>query len=177
MCDATILLQQPASFQHCWQQCWQQQHTSPAHSFKSHARKGFILSFFLSPKGTRIHTLSLRPRAPNLEDPEMRSHGPLSPFLATQKAVILDGAQGTELERRGLDLSHSHLWSSQLLLDDPAVIREASWQSVPNMTCNASHTCLALTVRCNRHGWMCSFIACAVEAFSWSLISNLKLNS
>ncbi|MEW5302578.1 MAG: hypothetical protein WDW36_005347 [Sanguina aurantia] len=40
------------------------------------------------------------------------------------KAVILDGAQGTELERRGLDLSHSHLWSSQLLLDDPAVIRE-----------------------------------------------------
>ncbi|EFJ47356.1 hypothetical protein VOLCADRAFT_92147 [Volvox carteri f. nagariensis] len=41
----------------------------------------------------------------------------------TGGVLILDGAQGTELERRGVHLGGSKLWSAQLLIDDPDLIR------------------------------------------------------
>ena len=47
----------------------------------------------------------------------------LQSMLQSQRCIILDGAQGTELERRGLKLGASKLWSAQFLLDDPAVIK------------------------------------------------------
>ena len=43
---------------------------------------------------------------------------------AEEGVLVLDGAQGTELERRGLDLSGSKLWSAQLLLDNPSLVAE-----------------------------------------------------
>lgn len=45
-------------------------------------------------------------------------------MLRSQPVLILDGAQGTELERRGIDLTGLKLWSAQMLLDDPAVVRD-----------------------------------------------------
>ncbi|KAG2433231.1 hypothetical protein HXX76_008301 [Chlamydomonas incerta] len=50
-------------------------------------------------------------------------HTPLEPLLAEHGVVILDGAQGTELERRGINIGGSKLWSAQLLMDDPDTVR------------------------------------------------------
>lgn len=47
---------------------------------------------------------------------------PLTPFLKRRKAIIIDGALATELERRGADLSDA-LWSARLLIDAPELIR------------------------------------------------------
>lgn len=44
--------------------------------------------------------------------------------LDPHHVFILDGAQGTELERRGVDLSGSKLWSAQLVLDNPQLVAE-----------------------------------------------------
>ncbi|GFR49066.1 hypothetical protein Agub_g11092 [Astrephomene gubernaculifera] len=49
---------------------------------------------------------------------------PLSALLADQGFVLLDGAQGTELERRGVYFGASKLWSAQLLIDNPDLLRE-----------------------------------------------------
>ena len=47
----------------------------------------------------------------------------LGPFLRAQRAMIVDGALATELERRGADLPAS-LWSARLLIENPSLIRE-----------------------------------------------------
>jgi homocysteine S-methyltransferase len=47
---------------------------------------------------------------------------PIEGFLATQPALILDGALATELERRGADLCDP-LWSAKLLIEEPALIQ------------------------------------------------------
>lgn len=47
---------------------------------------------------------------------------PLRKLLATKKVVVLDGAMGTELERRGHDIRHE-LWSGKVLRDDPHEIQ------------------------------------------------------
>jgi len=47
---------------------------------------------------------------------------PLTPLLARRKAIIIDGALATELERRGADLRDA-LWSARLLIDAPELIR------------------------------------------------------
>jgi homocysteine S-methyltransferase len=44
-------------------------------------------------------------------------------FSPQSGVVVLDGGLASELERRGHDLA-SHLWSAQLLADDPDAIRE-----------------------------------------------------
>jgi len=46
-----------------------------------------------------------------------------SDYLKTQKVLILDGAMGTELQRRGVDITLP-LWSAKALTDHPEVIRE-----------------------------------------------------
>lgn len=48
---------------------------------------------------------------------------PITPFIDSQGALILDGGLATELERHGADLS-DRLWSARLLADDPALIRQ-----------------------------------------------------
>ena len=53
----------------------------------------------------------------------MNVDDPLQPFLADQRAVILDGGLATELERRGADL-RDELWSARVLIEDPASIRQ-----------------------------------------------------
>lgn len=45
------------------------------------------------------------------------------PDVVNDRVVVLDGGLATELERRGHDLS-SHLWSAQILADDPAALRD-----------------------------------------------------
>jgi homocysteine S-methyltransferase len=52
----------------------------------------------------------------------MMSANPLAEMLAEQRAVILDGALATELERRGANLNDA-LWSARMLLEDPDLIR------------------------------------------------------
>jgi homocysteine S-methyltransferase len=47
---------------------------------------------------------------------------PLTPFLARQGALIIDGGLATLLEQRGYNLD-DHLWSARLLRDDPEAIR------------------------------------------------------
>ncbi|KAG2483737.1 hypothetical protein HYH03_017392 [Edaphochlamys debaryana] len=47
----------------------------------------------------------------------------LDALLEAQGVAVLDGAQGTELERRGVQLGTSKLWSAQLLIDDPALVQ------------------------------------------------------
>lgn len=47
--------------------------------------------------------------------------GVFDAILERRGAVLFDGALATELERRGCDLS-SHLWSAQLIADDPEAI-------------------------------------------------------
>ncbi len=51
---------------------------------------------------------------------------PLTPFLAAQGVMVLDGALATELEARGADLRDT-LWSAKLLLEDPALIRQVHY--------------------------------------------------
>ena len=48
---------------------------------------------------------------------------PLTPFLARQRFVVLDGGLATELERRGHDLN-DRLWSARLLIERPDAIRD-----------------------------------------------------
>lgn len=47
----------------------------------------------------------------------------LGPFLRAQRAIIVDGALATELERRGADLSDP-LWSARMLIENPSLIRD-----------------------------------------------------
>ena len=49
--------------------------------------------------------------------------GQFKDLLASQDYVILDGALGTELEKRGYDVS-GKLWSAKYLLEQPSVIRD-----------------------------------------------------
>ena len=51
------------------------------------------------------------------------SANPLDLFLNRQRAIILDGALATELERRGADLRDA-LWSARLLVEQPALIEQ-----------------------------------------------------
>ena len=44
--------------------------------------------------------------------------------LAEPRPIILDGATGTELERRGVDTS-TPIWSAMALLDAPAIVEQA----------------------------------------------------
>eukprot|EP00798_Chlamydomonas_sp_ICE-L_P014683 gene14683-20720_t len=48
----------------------------------------------------------------------------LSDLLEHQDVLILDGALGTEVERRGLSIFNQKLWSTQLLIDNPDVLRD-----------------------------------------------------
>jgi homocysteine S-methyltransferase len=48
---------------------------------------------------------------------------PITSILESQKAIILDGALATELERRGCDLNDP-LWSARVLLETPELIRQ-----------------------------------------------------
>ena len=48
---------------------------------------------------------------------------PFAARLAAGDVVVLDGAMGTELERRGADL-HDPLWSARVLLEQPELVRE-----------------------------------------------------
>jgi len=48
---------------------------------------------------------------------------PLTPFLENQSVFILDGAFGTELERKGYDINDS-LWSAKFLMEKPEAIGE-----------------------------------------------------
>jgi homocysteine S-methyltransferase len=48
---------------------------------------------------------------------------PFDGILAERGTVVLDGAMGTELERRGLDL-RDPLWSAKALLESPELVRE-----------------------------------------------------
>ena len=47
----------------------------------------------------------------------------LSQLLAKRKVLILDGAMGTELERRGHDIRHP-LWSGKILRDNPDEVKQ-----------------------------------------------------
>ncbi|MEW6512031.1 MAG: homocysteine S-methyltransferase family protein [Bacteroidota bacterium] len=49
--------------------------------------------------------------------------GPLARLLATQHPVILDGAMGTELQSRGVDIGLP-LWSANALLTSPETVRQ-----------------------------------------------------
>lgn len=49
-------------------------------------------------------------------------YNPLTPLLERRRAIVIDGALATELERRGADLSDA-LWSARLLIDAPELIR------------------------------------------------------
>lgn len=51
---------------------------------------------------------------------------PLTPFLAGDGVMVLDGALATELERRGADL-RDPLWSAKLLVEDPDLIRQVHY--------------------------------------------------
>src|SRR3954453_13244022 len=52
-----------------------------------------------------------------------RMGNPLTPIVAWQGVVILDGGLATELEARGADLRDS-LWSARTLLEAPEMIRQ-----------------------------------------------------
>jgi homocysteine S-methyltransferase len=47
---------------------------------------------------------------------------PIQHLLSVQRAVVLDGALATELERRGADLNDP-LWSARVLIEQPELIR------------------------------------------------------
>lgn len=53
----------------------------------------------------------------------MAIHDPIALLLEQVPAVVLDGAMGTELERRGADLNDP-LWSAKMLLDSPELIEQ-----------------------------------------------------
>ena len=48
--------------------------------------------------------------------------GVIARWLAQRPRLVLDGALGTELARRGADI-HAPLWSARLLIENPALIR------------------------------------------------------
>jgi S-methylmethionine-dependent homocysteine/selenocysteine methylase len=48
----------------------------------------------------------------------------LDALAARGDVAILDGALGTELERRGVTINGSRLWSARLLADNPRLVRE-----------------------------------------------------
>jgi len=48
---------------------------------------------------------------------------PLEKILEKQRAVVIDGALGTELERKGYELNDS-IWSAKFLMENPAAIVE-----------------------------------------------------
>ena len=48
----------------------------------------------------------------------------LRSLLSHQPVVILDGATGSELERRCIKIDDSKLWSAKLLTQDPSVLRD-----------------------------------------------------
>lgn len=54
----------------------------------------------------------------------MQSNHSLFTLIAKQKCLILDGGLGTELERRGITINNTKLWSAQLLIDNPKVLRD-----------------------------------------------------
>jgi homocysteine S-methyltransferase len=56
------------------------------------------------------------------ENEEEAMFNPLTPLLERRKAIVIDGALATELERRGADLRDA-LWSARLLIDAPELIR------------------------------------------------------
>ncbi|HSH05317.1 MAG TPA: homocysteine S-methyltransferase [Anaerolineae bacterium] len=53
----------------------------------------------------------------------MTTNNPLTPFLANNGTLILDGGLASELEYWGYDLNHQ-LWSAHLLHQQPAAIRD-----------------------------------------------------
>jgi homocysteine S-methyltransferase len=63
-------------------------------------------------------------READVRGPKSRraSENPFAPFLGGGRPVILDGGLATGLEARGHDLA-DHLWSSRILVEDPAEIR------------------------------------------------------
>jgi len=48
---------------------------------------------------------------------------PIEIILSKQKVLIIDGAFGTELERKGYDINDS-LWSAKFLMEKPEAIAE-----------------------------------------------------
>jgi homocysteine S-methyltransferase len=52
-----------------------------------------------------------------------RRPGVIAGWLARHHHLVLDGALGTELARRGADIA-DQLWSAKLLIENPALIRE-----------------------------------------------------
>ena len=48
---------------------------------------------------------------------------PIQNLLTHQRVIVIDGALGTELERKGCDLNDA-LWSSKVLIDNPNIIKE-----------------------------------------------------
>lgn len=50
------------------------------------------------------------------------THGVIAGWLARHPHLVLDGALGTELARRGADIADP-LWSARLLIENPALIR------------------------------------------------------
>ncbi len=51
-------------------------------------------------------------------------HNPIRPFLDYQSTLVLDGGLATHLETLGCDL-RDELWSARLLIENPAIIRQA----------------------------------------------------
>ena len=48
---------------------------------------------------------------------------PFQNILQYQKAVVIDGAFGTELERKGFNINDT-LWSAKFLMENPLAIAE-----------------------------------------------------
>ena len=53
----------------------------------------------------------------------MLTHDEFDKILSNRRSLVIDGALATELETRGLDLSHA-LWSAKILQEDPDAIRK-----------------------------------------------------
>lgn len=54
---------------------------------------------------------------------EEKRMNPFETILQKQKVLIIDGAFGTELERKGYDINDS-LWSAKFLMEKPEAIGE-----------------------------------------------------
>ncbi|AXF84834.1 Homocysteine S-methyltransferase [Ephemeroptericola cinctiostellae] len=48
---------------------------------------------------------------------------PIQNLLTHQRVIVIDGALGTELERKGCDLNDA-LWSSKVLIDNPDIVKD-----------------------------------------------------
>ena len=59
------------------------------------------------------------------------SYNPLQSRLIRGEVLILDGAMGTELDRRGVK-TPLPLWSAQALLDAPEVVRAIHGEYLPD---------------------------------------------